>query len=380
MTRLQTVVSRELAARESTDAAPVDIDELDPHVLLCTSGTTGPAKGVLQSHRAYYLQTGNPMFSTHGTGEPDVGLCCYQLFHSSGWRTCVLFWRARSTVVYLRRPDPDEVLAAVEEERVTQLTAVPETLRALVDHPAGVGRDLSSVLEVNSGTSPIVGDDIVAFAALFPRARVRIHYGASEAGPVTSLAHEDTATRPTSVGRPTLHVDVRIVDPDDRELPRGEVGEVAVRSDFLMLGYRGDPDATANVLRDGWYHMGDLGYQDDDGYLFITGRVKDVIRSGGESVYPIEIEACLRELPGVLDCSVVGIPDPTWGETVGAAVVVSGPVTRAQIDEHVASRLAAFKRPKRVVFVDELPRTEATAKVERATVRARILAEPDDSA
>jgi acyl-CoA synthetase (AMP-forming)/AMP-acid ligase II len=371
---LRTAELWDLAAGEPTDALTVIIDEHDPHVLLCTSGTTGPAKGVLQSHRSYFLQTGNPVFSARGTGESDVGLCCYQLFHSSGWRTCMIYWRARATVVFLRRPEPHDVLAAIEDEHVTQLAAVPETLRALVDMPELTTRDLSSVVAVNTGTSPLVGDDIAAFAARFPGAGVRIHYGASEAGPVTSLGEHESAARPTSVGRPTLHVDVRIVDADDRDVPRGAVGEVIVRSEFLMSGYRGDPEATAQVLRDGWYHMGDLGYLDDEGYLFITGRVKDVIRSGGESVFPAEVEACLRDLDGVLDCAVVGVPDPAWGEAVGVAIVRGNELSRADVDAHVHARLARFKHPRHVIFLDALPRTEALGKVERATVRALILA------
>jgi acyl-CoA synthetase (AMP-forming)/AMP-acid ligase II len=365
----------DLTASASTGEPAVMIGEDDPHILLCTSGTTGPAKGVLQSHRAYYLQTGNPVFSGRGTGEADTGLVCYQLFHSSGWRSCLIYWRARATAVFLRRPEPDEILAAVEEERITQLAAVPETLRAVVSFPGASGRDLSSVEAVNTGTSPLAAQDIGDVERIFGAGCVRVHYGASEVGPVSSLQGHETAARPTSVGRPTLHVDVRIADPTTGgAMPAGGVGEITVRSDYLMLGYRNDAEATAKVIRDGWYHTGDLGQLDDQGFLYVTGRLKDVIRSGGESVYPAEVEACLREHPGVVECAVVAMPDPQWGECVAAAVVGGPGVSEAELLRHLASRLAPFKRPRHLVLVQHIPRTEATAKPVREAVRALIAA------
>jgi fatty-acyl-CoA synthase len=360
----------------SASSAPdVEIHEDDPHILLATSGTTGTAKGVLQSHRVYFLQTGNPVFSERGTGEVDIGLCSYQLFHSSGWRTCMIYWRARATVVFVRHPRAEDVLAAIAEERVTQFAAVPETLRELVTHPATASYDLSSVQAVNTGTSAISSDDLVGFRRLFGGEDcIRIHYGASEAGPVTSLHGDELADRPRSVGRPTLHVDVRIVGADGSVCNPGCEGEITVRSDFLMLGYWNAPELTAEAIRDGWYHTGDLGYLDEEGYLFVTGRVKEMIRSGGETIFPAEVEECVRSLAGVVDCGVAGIPDQRWGEAVGLAVVADDPALAAdEVRAHVRSRLAAYKVPKSIVFVDAIPRTEATAKVQRAKVRALLL-------
>jgi acyl-CoA synthetase (AMP-forming)/AMP-acid ligase II len=177
--------------------------------------------------------------------------------------------------------------------------------------------------------------------------------------------------RPSSIGKPQPNVDVKLVDADGNEVAPGEVGEIAVRSDYLMSGYFEAPEETARALRDGWYHAGDLATADEEGYLFVCGRLKEVIRSGGESIFPQELERTIVELPGVAECAVVGVPDPDWGEAALAAVVLDpGAVLDAgAVVDHCALRLAAYKKPRHVMFVDELPKAGATQKVQKSLVR-----------
>jgi fatty-acyl-CoA synthase len=193
----------------------------------------------------------------------------------------------------------------------------------------------------------------------------RVFYGSTEAGPGTVLAHADLARKPGSVGLPQPGVDVRLDD-----------GEVCIRSDLLMDGYFDQPDATAEALRDGWYHTGDLGSLDDEGYLSIVGRARDVIRTGGETVAPSEVEAALVTHPAVREVAVVGLPDAKWGEVVCAVVVPeSGGDDAPQLDDlraHAATRLAPFKQPRHLELVDELPRTPATGQVQRTLLVERI--------
>ena len=183
----------------------------------------------------------------------------------------------------------------------------------------------------------------------------------------------DPPSKYGSNGTPHPQAEVRIFDADDRPLPPGEIGEIVARSEHLMNGYWGLPDRTAEALRGGWLHTGDLGYLDADGYLWITGRAKDVIISGSEHIYPAEVEAVLRLHPAVEEVAVIGVPDPEWGESVAAIVVpAEGAVPSAeQLIGFVRERLAAFKRPKYVAFADELPRTGPTRKVQKAALRER---------
>jgi acyl-CoA synthetase (AMP-forming)/AMP-acid ligase II len=194
----------------------------------------------------------------------------------------------------------------------------------------------------------------------------RVFYGSTEAGPGLQLGPDDLFRKPGSVGVPQPGVEVKLVD-----------GEVCLRSPFLMDGYLDDPDATAAVLRDGWYHTGDLGAMDDEGYVSIVGRARDVIRTGGETVAPVEVERVLATHPAVAEVAVVGVPDPQWGETVTAVVVVRDGTDAVDVDvdalrAHCDGRLAPSKQPRRVEIVDALPRTAATGQVQRTLVVERL--------
>jgi fatty-acyl-CoA synthase len=347
------------------------VDEDDPHVIFYTSGTTGAPKGALLTHRAYHLQTLQPIMSARGTGSDDVGLCMFPFFHMSGWANGLPFWHARATVVIVRRAAPELLARAIEEERVTQFYAIPETFRAMCALDDLAARDLSTLRDLSSGTSAMSAEDVELVCERFGIDGIRIHYGASESGPCTVLPAAQSRVRPSSIGRAQPDVDVRLVDADGRDVARGEVGELAVRSDYLMQGYFEAPDETARALRDGWYHTGDLAAEDDEGFLFVCGRLKDVIRSGGESIFPQELERTIVELDGVAECAVVGVTDPDWGEAALAAVVLhaGAGVDAAAVVEHCAARLASYKRPRHVMFVETLPKAGATEKVQKALVR-----------
>ncbi len=366
-----------LLSGQSSEEPTFPVAETDPHVIFFTSGTTGAPKGAVHSHRDYVLQTAQPVMSARGTGEDDIGLVAFPWFHMSGWALSLSFWRNRATVVLLARAAPDEIAQAIAQERCTQFYAIPEMLRSVVALPDLDRHDLSSLVHLDSGTSAMSRADVEDACAAFGVDGIRIHYGSSEAGPCTILPAEESRRRPSSIGRAPIGVDVRLLDPTTgREVAHGEAGELVVRNDYLLSEYFENPEETAHVLRDGWYHTGDLATADDDGFLYICGRLKEVIRSGGESIFPTELERAILEIVGVLEVSVVGVPDARWGEAALAAVILSpeavGRVTARVVVEHCAARLASYKKPGHVMFVDELPKAGATQKVQKALVRQRF--------
>ena len=226
------------------------------------------------------------------------------------------------------------------------------------------GYDLSSLREVDTGTSATPPELVAALRDSFPDTVTRIYYGSTESGPSTVLPHADLARKPGSVGLPQPMVSVKL-----------DAGEVCIRSEFLMDGYFEQPDATAAALRDGWYHTGDLGVFDDEGYLSIVGRARDVLRTGGETVAPGEVEGVLRDHPGIAEVAVVGLPDVEWGEVVCAVVVPAAgadELSLAALRSHCDGRLAAFKHPRRLELVDELPRTPATGQIQRTLLVERL--------
>ncbi|HEV2011392.1 MAG TPA: long-chain-fatty-acid--CoA ligase [Candidatus Limnocylindria bacterium] len=359
----------------SSDAEPaVAIAETDPHVILYTSGTTGAPKGAVLSHRAHVLHAAMWASETRATRD-DVYLCTYPLFHTGGTDCGILPpLYAGATVVVLPWPDVDAILDAIERHRVTAFRAVPTIWKRLVAHADLERRDLSSLRRVIAGSDAMPRELIDEIRARLPHAAYLQNYGLTEAGPVlTFLRPEDPPSAYGSNGRPHPQAEIRIVDDQDRPVPPGTVGEIVARSEHLMDGYWNLPDRTEEALRGGWLHTGDLGMLDDDGYLWVTGRKKDVIITGSEHVSPLEVEAVLRLHPDVEEVAVFGIPDAQWGESVVAAIIPAA--GRApdpeQLRAFVRERLADFKRPRYIVFTDELPRTGPTRKIQKTVLRER---------
>jgi acyl-CoA synthetase (AMP-forming)/AMP-acid ligase II len=347
----------------SEDSSRQGPDERDPHVIFFTSGSTGRPKGVVLSHRANWLRTFVGATSTPGGGGT---VCMFPLFHMAGWTIAMGAWQARRAVHFVRTPDAETLLRAVERHRASRLYCIPAVWARILDH--GVGRhDLSTLVEADTGTSATPPELLRAIKDALPHTVTRVFYGSTEAGPGVQLGDADLLRKPGSVGVPQPAVEVRL----------DEHGEVCLRSPYLMDGYFDDPDATAEALRDGWYHTGDLGALDEEGYLSIIGRARDVIRSGGETVAPVEVEAVLAAHPAVAEVAVVGVPDPQWGEVVTAVIVARPGADAPDADalrRFCDGRLAAQKQPRRVAVVDDLPRTAATGQVQRTLIVERLLA------
>jgi fatty-acyl-CoA synthase len=357
-----------LLARAGDAEPEAAVDERDPHVMLYTSGTTGDPKGALLSHRSYVLQAAQTAGAT-GLGEDDVGLCMFPMFHMGGWAMPLGYWAGGGTVVLMERADPGEILRLVGRERVTYLYLIPTLYRAVLDLPGFDAADLGSLRALGSGTSVMTEAQVREIVERFHNPNLFVMYGQTEAGPIATLRPRDLLRKPTSVGRPALNVDLRIAG----AAGPGDVGEIACRSEFTMLGYWRLPEATADTLRDGWVHTGDLGALDDEGFLHIAGRVREMIKSGGESVYPAEVERCLLEHPEIVEVAVFGVPDARWGEAVAAAVGAraGAPLTPDAVAGFVARRLAGYKQPRHVMLLDTLPRTASTRQVQKTLLRER---------
>jgi acyl-CoA synthetase (AMP-forming)/AMP-acid ligase II len=287
----------------------------------------------------------------------------FPMFHMAPWTLALAAWQTRGGVRFVRQPTPEALLDAIERDRANHFYGIPLIWTRLLEH-GFAGRDLSCLRELDTGTSAVPLELVRRLREALPHCTLRIYYGATETGTAAALAHADVLRKPGSVGQA----------PPGGELRVAADGELLVRSPYLLTEYFGDRDATGAALVDGWFHTGDLAALDAEGYVSIVGRKRDVIRSGGESISPAEVEAALAGAPGVGEVAVVGIPDAEWGEVVCAVVVpASGPSpTLEGLRAHCGASLAGYKRPRRLELVPELPRTEATRQVQRALLVERI--------
>ncbi|WP_331766819.1 class I adenylate-forming enzyme family protein [Embleya sp. NBC_00896] len=342
-------------------------DEADPHVLFFTSGSTGRPKGVVLSHRTNVLRT-HPGSQLEPRG---AMVCAYPLFHMGAWTIALQQWQARDTLVLVARADGAAIVAAVRRHGATRLNCVPAVWRRVLEALAAEAEPRMGTLDTlrfaDTGTSTTPPELLAAIAKAAPNAVPRVFYGSTEAGNVASLDGADVLRKPGSCGLPSPYQDVEL-DAD---------GELCVRGPLLFDGYFDDEAATLAVLREGRYRTGDLARVDADGYLSITGRVGELIRTGGEGVAPGEVEEVLARADGVREAAVVGLPDPTWGELICAVVVPTDPADPpdlAALRAFCTGRLAPHKHPRRVVHVRELPRTPATGQLLRRRLLDRITA------
>ena len=335
------------------------LDESDPHVIFFTSGSTGRPKGVVLSHRANWLRGFQGVFRD----EPERTVCMFPLFHMAAFTLAIAAWQTRGEITYTQA-SAEALLAACEARRANRLYGLPLVWKRIVESDVSQ-YDLRSLVQLDSGTSATPIELLERMRARFPDAKIRIYYGSTEVGSATALANVDVLRKPGSVGQPSVNVDVRLDDD----------GEILVRSPFVMDEYFDDAEATQAAFDGEWFRTGDLGALDPEGYLSIVGRKKEVLRTGGESVSPTEVESVLRDAPGVREVAIVGLPDPDWGEVLCAAIVpVAGASpTLAELRSHCGERLAGFKKPRRIAIVERLPRTEATSQVQRTMLVEEIV-------
>jgi long-chain acyl-CoA synthetase len=377
----------ELTGSPTADFVEEDIAEDDPAVIFYTSGTTGRPKGAISTHRSMIANLQNTMYNAvagsmaGGAALPDVGsgqnvsLFTSPLFHVSGCHSTLVvgLLAGLKLVMPEGRFTPETALELIQEHGVTVWATVPTMVWRVCEHPDRHAYDTSSVKSVAFGGSPSADELQRMIRDTFPNVSSTANaYGLTETSSVaTVISGQDAIDKPTSVGPPVPTVSVKIVDEKGREVATGETGEVCITGPILMAGYWKKPEATAEAIRDGWLHTGDLGHVDEDGFLYITDRKKDMIIRGGENIYCVEIEQRLVNHPHIADAAVIGVPHPELGEEVKAVVQVEEgeTLTEAEVRQWVADGLAAFKVPTYVdVTTDKLPRN-ASGKLLKNVLR-----------
>jgi long-chain acyl-CoA synthetase len=364
-----------LSALEQGDPAPiVDRDDDELAALLYTGGTTGRAKGVMLSHANLYFSTQAVQRAAHVPGVAR-SLLTLPLSHSYGLLVTIAGMHSpeRPVTVLLRWFDTSAFLELIERHRLQTSAVVPSMIHLLLAEPLE-RHDLSSLRYLGCGAAPVAPTAIEEIERRIPSVTVRQGYGLTETAALIST-NPAGREKPGSVGLPIPGAEVRILDDSGRELPVGEAGEICCRSPAVMRGYWHAGEATAEALRDGWLHTGDVGYLDEDGYLFIVDRKKDLIIRGGFNVYPRDVEDALLEHPSVAAAGVVGRPDERHGEEVVAFVSLNAPGDGVSADELVAwarERIGGYKYPREVHIVDAVPLT-AIGKLDRKALRGRLL-------
>ncbi len=356
-----------------TALASSDERSFEAPVLLCyTSGSTGAPKGVVLTQEALFWNALNSAHM-HDLTSADRVLTTLPMFHVGGLNIQTLpALHAGATVVLHPKFDPAAALDAIERERITLAVLVPAQLTALMEHPRWESADLSSLRVITTG-STIVPEAFVRRVHQRGVPLIQV-YGSTETCPIATYLRAAEADRKAgSAGLPALYCAVRIVDGGGNDAGTGIDGEILVRGPSVMRHYWNAPAVTAAALRDGWYHSGDVGHFDEDGYLYVVARKNDMIISGGENIYPAELETVLLDCAAIAEACVVGRPDERWGEAVVAAVVLKpgAQISEAEVLALFDGRIARYKRPREIRFLERLPRT-ALGKVKREDIRAAV--------
>jgi len=369
-TLLAAATPRADALRRSSDLAAI----------MYTGGTTGRPKGVMLSHQNMSV---NALISLaqrpNPDGKPQMGMVITPMFHVAGCALCLILGKRLNPAVIVPFFDELAILQGIQQHRVHELFLVPTMIKRLIEHPRFGEFDLSSLKLLGYGAAPIDATLLEQAIARLPAGtEFSQAYGMTELSP-TIISMGDAEHRPgpqrarllRAAGKPLPIAEVRIVNSEEQELPAGQVGEICARGPITMLGYWNRPEETAAALKGGWMHTGDMGYIDEDGYLFVVDRLKDMIVSGGENIYSAEVENAIAQLPEVSMCAVIGVPDEKWGERVHAAVVLrpGQSLTQEAIIAHCRERIAAYKCPRSVEFRDELP-LSAAGKLQKFELRA----------
>lgn len=359
----------DLILRPASQKIHVPATEEDVNSILYTSGTTGSPKGAMLCHRNFIANSMNCQALCHLSSE-DKLLIMAPMFHVTALNSQLIkIIHAGATGVLMRAFKTEDILDTVEREQITEMTGVPAMYSMMLQSPSVDRRNLTSLRYCGYGGAPAPVELIKTLKEKFPTWRLRNVYGLTEASSwVTMLPHEETTTRPDSVGLPVPVARLQIVDDRGNEVPQGEVGEVLIKGPNIFKGYWKNPVATAESLKEGWLYTGDLGRFDEEGYLYVVDRKKEMVIRGGENVYCIEVENVLYQHPKVAEAAVTGAPDPIYGEVVKAAVVLekNQQATEGEIQEFCKKFLADYKVPKFVCFIDELPRNPAGKVIKKA--------------
>lgn len=358
-----------LLAACSTGAVPhlqVSVAEDDLAQLLYTSGTTSHPKGAMMTHRALLHEYLSCVVGLDFTADDDP-LHAMPLYHSAQMHVFLMpYLMIGATNRLVEAPDPADVLHRIENERIAAFFAAPTVWVALANHDDFTTRDLTSLRKAYYGASIMPGPVLRRLRESLPGLGFYNCFGQSEIAPLaTVLRPEEHDERPDSAGRPALFVEAVVVDDRGDEVGPGELGEVVYRSPQLCTGYWNKPEETAEAFRDGWFHSGDLVRRDEDGFLFVVDRIKDVINTGGVLVASREVEDALYTHPAVAEVAVIALPDPRWIESIAAVVVRRSAVDEPELLEHVRTTLAGFKVPKVIRFADDLPRNSAGKLLKR---------------
>jgi fatty-acyl-CoA synthase len=369
--------------KKNSPQADIDLDSIDENAvveLFYTSGTTGPSKGVAVTNRTLYIHTLTAIIG-FDVSDRDVLLHVVPLFHVNGWGTPQFLTAVGGRHVMLRKVDFGEMLRLIEEEKVTKLLGVPTIFNGLLQHPELNKFDLSSLEEVVIGGAPSPLSLIEELESKIG-CRAYVGYGLTETTPFITIARpkdylqENDTTRQSyqvKTGLPLVGVRIRVVDENGKDVPPDEksIGEIIVRGNQVMKGYLKDQESTDAVIADGWFHTGDMGVIDEEGYYTIVDRKKDIIISGGENISSVEVEKVIQNHPSVFEVVVIGVPDEEWGEVPKALIVLKPgkTATQEEIITHVRKHLAGYKAPKSVEFWDEFPKG-GTGKILKRDIRA----------
>jgi acyl-CoA synthetase (AMP-forming)/AMP-acid ligase II len=358
----------------------VEVSQSDPFIQLYTSGTTGNPKGVISSHaNILTLTMMNIVITPHRPDAGTAGIICAPLFHIGGAGSMIAGIYSGLHTLLHRAFDPVQLLDDIEKNPVTSVFMVPAMIMAVLQVPGVEQRDFSKLKQIFYGASPISETVLRRALDVFQCDFIQMYGMTETTGTVISLSVEDhrraLAGKPEllrSCGRPSVGAQMKIVDPQGAEVAVGEVGEIWLKSDTNMIGYHNLPEATAANLTDGWVHTGDAGYVDEEGYLYLKDRIKDMVVSGGENIYPVEVENAIAMHEAVADVAVIGVPDDKFGEAL-LAFVVAKPGMTLELDALVdfcRDRIAGYKIPRQLQLVDELPRNPS------GKILKKVLREP----
>lgn len=370
-------VDYETSIRQAIYADMLPGQDDDTVLIFYTGGTTGRSKGVMLTHKNFMSNTLGTI-PLYGMTEGETHLFVGPMFHVAGGSRVFTATALGAHTVIMRKFDVPEMLSNIEQYRVNMVQLVPTTMQMLLDHPEFSKFDLSSLRMITYGASPMSEALLKRVIITFPGIELCQSFGMTEASPVISTLGPEhhtldkaSSNRLKSVGRPVYHADIRIVGDNGEEMAAGESGEIVVRGPNIMKGYWQQPDLTARALKDGWYHTGDGGCFDKDGFLYLTDRIKDMIVSGGENVYPLEVENVLAHHPSVKQCAVIGIPHNVWGEAVHAVITLNDgyEVSDHEIIEFCRGQLAHYKCPLSVDIRETSLPLSGTNKILKSELR-----------